>query len=761
MRGGSSTIVVICQRSPLYVTYRIMELSWGPTPRAGTEMLVVVPYSGSTDPSPFSTSVRCRTVPRTGTSVTTSSQMPGRTSSCSTRPSLPEYLMAGLGSGLVAEGPVVLHVAVGLEVVRRVGLGLDHDLLVRVGQGDGGTTDEGGAVAGVRVDDAGLGRDGHHVGGDGRSRDVLDEGLLGRVDAHEDLRAVRQRERTREVDLVQVLVLVEVDVEVVEEREVSAAVGTEVVVRQVEDDGEAALGHQLGGDADDLRDVHVAGDLGQVAVDPLTGHGVAQRQELRRHAVRQERRLVAGAQVELLLLGDLVEEGVVVVVVRDGRHRNEVARGVQVVVVEDGPDAVALVALRLLDLVRVGGAVAQEDGATVTEEGRASELLVQLAAHLDLHPRHDVEVGDVDDVLTVELLALVDPRRSGRPAEHREDLVDLLVGLDVTPGPGLVRGDVRVRGLDAGERRVGGPGEELLHPVLPAVDELRGVHQRTSVREEDLDVADAVVVGVHQLLALRGANELTQRGGGVGAALALRALRDLQDRLDVVVLELLDGGAPAFLLGAVELVAAHVGSLRGVGVGELRLLGEGLGDCLLDDVVDVGVDCGDLVLGEGVQDLRDGGVALFRLVVRLRLLLGLVTLGVGVLDLATDDHHLVVVHVAVGEDVVDGRAGVGASENQAGLLDDSVVDQGLVVADALVQVLGPDRVLVEIPVLHGGPGVVRLGRTVQVRVTPDAVLLHGEDRVAEDLADVVVLVLVHQRDLLAVLVLEGTRSEER
>src|SRR5690606_9674420 len=170
-----------------------------------------------------------------------------------------------VGSGLVLEGPAVQLVAVALEVVPVLRGRLDLERLqgLRV-EVDGGALRQGRAGVRALVDHADLGRNRDHVVIDGRGD--RRQGDVGALDRHEDLRAVRQNERTGEVRLDQVLVLVEVDVEVVEEGDLTAAVRTEVVDREVQDDRENARGEQLGGNANDLVHVHVAGDLGEVPV---------------------------------------------------------------------------------------------------------------------------------------------------------------------------------------------------------------------------------------------------------------------------------------------------------------------------------------------------------------------------------------------------------------------------------------------------------------------------------------------------------------
>src|SRR5690606_13843379 len=83
-------------------------------------------------------------------------------------------------------------------------------------------------------------------------------------------------------------------------------------------------------------------------------------------------------------------------------------------------------ALGVLDLVLVSSRT------TITDEDSASKLLLKHEADLPLQPCDNVEVRDVDDVITVELLLLVDGRRTGRATEEADDLFLLQITLNVT-----------------------------------------------------------------------------------------------------------------------------------------------------------------------------------------------------------------------------------------------------------------------------------------------------------------------------------------
>ena len=234
--------------------------------------------------------------------------------------------------------------------------------------------------------------------------------------------------------------------------------------------------------------------------------------------------------------------------------------------------------------------------AAVADQDRASDFLVQHEAHLGLQPGNDVERRDVDDVITVQLLLLVDGGGPGLALGDAEELLLLHVALDVTLRSGGVEGDVGRQRLDARERRLPGTRQNGGDPLHLPRDELGRAVERLGVREQQVDVVDAVGTGVLE-------ERLPER-----AAL----LRVDHDGLHLRVGE---GGAGLNTGGrsrAFEDVAGHVvvsfqgGVLDGVvGIGGVGVLGAGLigavkrlTDHEVDDVL--------LLFAEGFEDVLDG-----------------------------------------------------------------------------------------------------------------------------------------------------------
>ena len=210
-------------------------------------------------------------------------------------------------------------------------------------------------------------------------------------------------------------------------------------------------------------------------------HLVLEKQDLGDHVGLSEPGGVASAVVVIHGADDGVQD-----VLGGGLLGQDDARSVEAVLLVDRADAV------LLDLVLRGSltTIADEDGPT--------ELLLEHDLHLTANVGDDIKVSDVEDVVPIQPLLLIDGGRRGDTLQQREDLVFLLIALNVTPGTGLVGSDVSEAGANAGEGGVLSSTDDGVNPIGLALDELRLVPQILGLREEGLDLLDAVSVGVGQ-----------------------------------------------------------------------------------------------------------------------------------------------------------------------------------------------------------------------------------------------------------------------
>src|SRR5699024_10606418 len=285
--------------------------------------------------------------------------------------------------------------------------------------------------------------------------------------------------------LDQVNLLVVVDVEVFEGVDRTTLISANGVVSQVDDktDKGAALGavdilHL--GNGNDAGHTQLAGQSSLISVQRMANL-VLQQKHVGQHILGSEEGGIARALVVLTRLDDSpngrlgTSVGIISTLDCDLALDSE-----QVIIVVDGTDAA------LIDLVIAGCQAA------VTDQNRTGQLLIQLGAHLLLQPGHNIEAGDVNDVITIHPLLLVHGGGSGRTLQQTEDLLLLEVALDVTLGPSVILGQVGEHGPEAAEGNMMDAVHDGGNPALIVVDDPRGSIQGTVLGEQPLDIIDAM-----------------------------------------------------------------------------------------------------------------------------------------------------------------------------------------------------------------------------------------------------------------------------
>src|SRR4029077_9480761 len=91
---------------------------------------------------------------------------------------------------------------------------------------------------------------------------------------------------------------------------------------------------------------------------------------------------------------------------------------------------------------------------TISDKNRASKLFVQHEPHLTLKPGHDIEVRNVENIVTIQTLLLVDRGWRGDPLGRTDEFFLLQIALDVTLRTRFLEGQIRDQRLDASERRL-------------------------------------------------------------------------------------------------------------------------------------------------------------------------------------------------------------------------------------------------------------------------------------------------------------------
>ena len=141
----------------------------------------------------------------------------------------------------------------------------------------------------------------------------------------------------------------------------------------------------------------------------------------------------------------------------------------------------------LIDLVIAGSQT------TIADQDGASQFLIQHHPHLGLHPGNNVEVSDVNLVITIYLLLLIDGGRRGGAFQQREDLFLLQLALDIALRTSLIFGNVRKDGLNARERGAMDLAHDLRNPGLITLDKDGLISHLASIREQIADVGYTII----------------------------------------------------------------------------------------------------------------------------------------------------------------------------------------------------------------------------------------------------------------------------
>ena len=91
---------------------------------------------------------------------------------------------------------------------------------------------------------------------------------------------------------------------------------------------------------------------------------------------------------------------------------------------------------------------------TIANQNRPSNFFIEHSTHLGLNKRYNVEIGDVNDIVTVELLLFVNSNGCSYPAKSSNNFFHFEVSLNVTLSTSLISSDVGKNALNSRERAV-------------------------------------------------------------------------------------------------------------------------------------------------------------------------------------------------------------------------------------------------------------------------------------------------------------------
>ena len=214
---------------------------------------------------------------------------------------------------------------------------------------------------------------------------------------------------------------------------------------------------------------------------------ILQQQSISQEILSSEESGIAGTLVILTSLDSSLDNSLSFVIIGgSGSDSNLSLNSIQLSIIVDRTN------ILLVDLVVTRGQT------TITNQNGASNFLIQHHPHLRLQPSHNIEISDIDHVVTIQLLLLVNRSRSSGTLQQAEHFLLLQFTLHVTPSTSLVLSNICKHRLNTRERGMMNAIHNSIHPTHVALNELRRVIQALSLREQVIDVVDAIVASMSQ-----------------------------------------------------------------------------------------------------------------------------------------------------------------------------------------------------------------------------------------------------------------------
>ena len=193
-----------------------------------------------------------------------------------------------------------------------------------------------------------------------------------------------------------------------------------------------------------------------------------------------------------IIFGSAVSSNLVILAALDG-----ILDSIHIVILQNRADVL------LINLV-VGGQLT-----AITKQHCASKLPIQLATHLSTLPSHHVEIGDIDNIITIHLHLDVNSGRASGTLQDRQSQILLHVALNITPSTSFSLVESSKHRLNSRERSVVNRAHNLRNPAIIILNPLRRSIQRLGFGQQVIIVSNVVSSGMLQEAFLQAAITLS------------------------------------------------------------------------------------------------------------------------------------------------------------------------------------------------------------------------------------------------------------
>ena len=176
---------------------------------------------------------------------------------------------------------------------------------------------------------------------------------------------------------------------------------------------------------------------------------------------------------------------------------DSVLDGIHVVILQNRTDVL------LIDLVVRGQLT------TIAKQHCSSKFSIQLTTHFSTLPSHHIEIGNIDDIITIHLHLDVYSGRASGTLQDGQSKILLHITLNIAPGTSFILVESSKHRLNSRERSVVDRTHYLRNPAIIFLDPLgRGV-QRLGLRKQVIVVGNIVGGGMLQKTFLQTAITLS------------------------------------------------------------------------------------------------------------------------------------------------------------------------------------------------------------------------------------------------------------
>nr|DAG09080.1 MAG TPA: hypothetical protein [Caudoviricetes sp.] len=578
---------------------------------------------------------------------------------------------------------------------------------------------------------------------------------------------IHPSQSTGDTSLNEILLLVEVNVKLIKPSNLTALGGANGIVSQVDKDAQQLMLMSLVINADltlkllgsvEIAHIQSRGQISLGVIDTAAIHITGQQ-----HHIDQMRRTeeVGGASALILLAGiqsggnDCLSIDVVLAEAHISLAALElcaglldvhiIVNGVKIVVVPNRANMI----LRNLHLI-VGLTA-------VTNHDRSGNFLVQILPHSSILVLDHIEIGDIDDVVTVQGVSAVNGLRIGGTSDNTHIAgANLALALLIAVSTDIILAGVDLTGTDTAD----GALMNLLHnysdPALVTGNTLRGAGtQILEIREQALNIVNTMLELILLSIDLHS-------GAQAAHALALGQIEDVHS------IRMAQDIIPSILILKHIVLHGLVSSLVVFGFvfGVFFIVVIPIGVKPFHRGADQCVQNSPLLLGHTVNHVLDGlfalGILLFLVVLRL-IILGLMNQRRLVRSgeerdrlIGRQNHFLLSAFAMSHIHEFDESARVCAGDDETDLTDNAVHN---ILVGCLLQPVGIDRQGCDVPVLHQQLGCLTTLRIIEGTIGINAVLAILQKCVAKNVGGFVVLVVPNQGNRLPITILECVMAD--